>query len=272
MKIKIVLSFGLLLLVLIATSCDLNAFEAITPNHANNQDSHIETETTTSIDVQMPDHYHLYELMVISPPSCGVEGKQAYVCAICGELQHETSIAALPHNYQHSDILSTRQTCTTDGKEVYYCISCGCTQEEVLKATGHKWYTEAKCDSNTNEIVIEPYCTVCHSVSAYDFRYKINDVGKLVRVPSTGHLFGDLDYIIVGGTQMSKAPYYGVYCNDGYLLIVRSTQKVVVDDFSVGSLMSDPLRFYTSRGCTVVFEVNISITTDGRIQIVQYNR
>lgn len=281
MKKQIVHWFGLLFLVftvcLVVTSCDslekksdLSSLETTESNMDNTRDSSVEIEANTSMDIQVSDHDHIYELVMLAPPSCGVEGRQVYECVICGKRQHETSVAALPHNYKRSDALSTWPTCTATGKQVYSCSTCGYTQSEVLEATGHEWFTKSSCDSTTNELLITPYCTRCALVSQYTYRYKVNDVTKLT--PSSHNIFGESDYTIIGNSgnaTISKAPYYAVYCNATYLLIVRSTQKITVDDFSVGSLMSDPLRFYTSRGCTVVLETDISITADGRIRIVQ---
>lgn len=274
MKRRAALLFGLFLLIfsvcLVITSCGASEKN---PNAESNKSeapssADVETGDADSMDTQVLDHYHLYELMVLVHPSCGVEGKQAYVCVICGKQQHETSIAALPHNYKHSDILSAQPTCSTDGKNVEYCSTCGCTQEEVLTAKGHSWSPQASCDSNTNELVVTPYCTRCKLWSTYEYRYKVNDVKKLSK---KGSLFGELDYIMGYGdssTNMLKAPYYGVYCHSTYLLIVRSTKSIGSYQPSSSILNDSPLNYYKAQGCTVLLEADISITADGRIQFV----
>lgn len=270
MRRKIIIRFGLFLLVfsLIFTmaSCDLDDSKAGTPDNDDNDDFLVEADIDT--DIQMPDHYHLYELMIITPPSCGVEGVQAYMCVICGMLQHQSSIAALPHNYKRSDILSAYPTCTTSGKEVYYCSTCGCTQEEIQKAKGHKWRTKITTDSNTNEIIITPYCTVCQFSSTSEYRYKIDGVKKLIYKNGQiaeygGHKFSG-DIII---EYYLQAPYYAVYCSDRYLLIVRNAERL---SWCSELTSSESARgYYTGLGCTIVYEANISITADGRIQILK---
>ena len=256
-------SLSVLVILMLLSSLCFTACDESETDHDNN-----EIETSSGMNTQVLDHYHLYELMVIVQPSCGVEGRQAYVCAICGNQQHETSIAALPHNYKRSDALSAYPTCTTAGEEVYRCITCGCTQAEVLEAIGHRWRTKITCDSNTNELIITPYCTVCPFVSTSEYRYKINDAKKLIHQKGQIAEYGghcSSNGIITEYYQ--RAPYYAVFCSDTYLLIVRNTDAFLwCSEFT----SSDGARgYYTRLGCTILYEANMSITTDGRIQILQ---
>lgn len=233
------------------------------PNNSDKKDN----ETIT----QQPDHDHIYEITVLVQPSCGVEGKQVYECVICGKQQHETSIAPLApaHNYHYSSELSIAPTCTSVGKKVEHCYTCGQNKEEIWAATGHKWYITIDCNSVTNELVITPYCTNCPLVSQHEYRYKVNDVSKLT--PGTLNVFGDLGVTIIGGMGNAtslKAPYYAVYCNAEYLLIVRSSNSIagyVPDGAVIGG---NPLDYYKKRGCTILLETNMIITEDGRIQFV----
>lgn len=274
MQRQIVCWFGLLLLILTLcltmASCDIGiaSFETDVSSSDNKQDFPLETEASTSMDIQIPDHDHIYELRVLVPPSCSVEGIQAYVCVICGKQQHITNIAVLPHNYQRSDTLSSRPTCTTDGKEVYRCRNCGCSQAEVQEAKGHSWHTKVTCDSNTNELIVSPHCTRCSSDSTYGYRYKINDVKELIDKNGQFADYGgsaSLNGSVVEYYQ--KAPYYRVYCTGTYLLIVRNTEPIAW--YSEFGAIGGAAGFYTSRGCTIVLEANISITADGHIQILQ---
>ena len=134
-------------------------------------------------------------------------------------------------------------------------------------AKGHQWRTKSTCDSNTNELIVTPYCTFCQFVSPYAYRYKIDDVQELF---NKNGQFSDLGgYMSSGGVIVEyypAAPYYRVYCTDTYLLIVRSTSSI--PNYSEFGAIGGAVGFYTSRGCTVVFETNISITADGVIQMV----
>lgn len=268
MKRRRVILFGLLLLTfsicLLVVSCVGSDAESHKANAPDSDDA----DDNNSMDILVPDHDHIYELTVLVPPSCGVEGIQAYVCVICGKLQHQTSVEALPHNYKRSDILSAWPTCTTAGKSVYCCGTCGCTQSEVLEAIGHRWRTKITCDSNTNELIITPYCTVCQFVSSNGYRYKINDVEKLIDI--NGQFAECGGYSSSGGVIIKyyqNAPYYRVFCTDTNLLIVRNVHSFM--QYSEFGSIGDAVRYYTSCGCTVVYEANISITPDGRIQIIQ---
>ena len=260
--------FYLLVSILIVFTLCLTIFHYILDiDNFGTSPTYKEDKQSTTV-VQNPDHDHIYELMVIEPPSCGVAGRQAYICIICGKRQYETIVAALPHNYKRSDALSSFPTCTTDGAEVYRCITCGCAQTEILEAIGHRWRTKINCDSNTNELIITPYCTVCQFVSSNEYRYKINDAEKLIY--KNGQIAEYGGHRSSGGVIVEyyqKAPYYGVFCNDTYLLIVRNTEDFLwCSEFT----SSDGARgYYTRLGCTVVYEATINITTDGRIQIVQ---
>lgn len=269
----IVLIFCLLLAIASCVSSDNDTSVDIKDEDSSidikDEDASLETENNTT-STQQPDHDHIYELMVLLAPTCGVEGKQAYVCVICGKKQHETGIEALQHNYQFSSELSVPATCTSGGKRTEYCNKCGGIKvdEAVWKARGHSWIDKTTCDSSTNELIITPHCTMCQLVSAYEFRYKINDVVKLVPAGNY-YLFGDLDYILgVGDHQqnVAKAPYYGVYCCDGYLLILRNTKSFGY--YGEYASSQSPLEFYTSRGCNVVYEADITITEDGRIVVL----
>lgn len=272
MQRQIVHWFGLLLLIftlcLAMASCELGIDgETDASKGDGKQDFSLETEASTSMDIQTPDHDHIYELRVLVPSSCSVEGIQAYVCVICGKQQHITNIAVLPHNYQRSDTLSVWPTCTTDGEEVYRCKNCGYTQAEVQEARGHMWRTKTTCDSNTNEIIITPYCTICQFVSASGYRYKINDAKKLIfqkgQIAEYGGHHSSGDIII---EYYLRAPYYAVFCSDAYLLIVRNTEHFAwCSEFTSSN---GAKGYYTRLGCTVIYETNISITTDGRIQIL----
>lgn len=279
MKRRIIILFGLLLLIFslcfVVMSCGPNEEQSASddthttaPSSADKKEPSVETETNNSTDILVPNHDHIYELNVLVPPSCGVVGIQAYVCVICGKQQQVTSIAALPHSYKRSDTLSTYPTCTTPGKEVYRCSTCGCTQEEILKARGHSWRTKITCDSDTNEIVITPYCTDCGFVSTSEYRYKVNDANKLIHQKSqiaeySGHSSSGgviIEYYL-------RAPYYAVYCSDTYLLIVRNTEQFLwCSEFTTSE---GAKGYYTRLGCTIVYETNISITADGRIQALQ---
>lgn len=284
MKRIIVILFGILLLIFslcLVMSCGSNeehfALDGLKTTEskyvtASNSETEkeliVETEANTSMDIVVLDHDHIYELNVLVPPSCGVEGIQAYACVICGKQQYVTSIAALPHSYKRSDTLSTYPTCTTDGKEVYRCGTCGCTQEEVLKAIGHRWRTKITCDSDTNEIIITPYCTVCGFVSTSEYRYKINDAEKLIHQKSQIAEYGG--HCSSGDTIIEyylRAPYYAVFCSDTYLLIVRNTERLVWCSEFVSN--SGAAGYYKRLGCTIVLEANISIAADGRIQTIQ---
>lgn len=259
----LVLVVLVLLIPLCFTACEESD---AAPNNDESETAKI--ETSRSMDIPVPDHDHIYELKVLVPPSCGVAGTQAYVCVICGKLQHETSVAALPHNYKRNDTLSAWPTCTTAGKGVYCCSTCGCTQEEVLGAIGHRWRTKITCNSNTNELIITPYCMVCHFVSTSEYKYRVNDAEKLIHQKDqiaeySGH--HSSNGIITG--YYLRAPYYAVYCSDTYLLIVRNAEHFLwCSEFTSSD---GAIGYYTRLGCTVVYETHISITADGRIQPLQ---
>lgn len=253
-------------LCLIVASCQsFDGLETTAPSDGDTISPPVET-TKGNMDIQ--DHDHIYELRVVVPPSCGIEGRQAYVCVICGKQQYPTSVEALPHNYNRSDTLSTWPTCTTAGASVYRCSTCGYTQAEVLEAIGHRWRTKITCDSNTNEIIITPYCSVCQFVSANGYRYKIDDVEKLIDVDGQFAEYGG--HSSSGGIIIKyyqRAPYYRVFCSDTYLLIVRNTESFMLYDGFWAS--SGAVGFYTRLGCTIVYEATISITADGSIKIIQ---
>ena len=271
------------MLIFVIVSCDDGSIDA-SQNQPSIGDTTNKTDITDEYDepnnsdkkdnattTQQPDHDHIYEIIVLVEPSCGVEGKQVYECVICGKQQHELSISPLApaHNYRYSSELSIAPTCTGVGKKVEHCYTCGQTKEDIWAATGHKWYITIDCDSVTNELVITPYCTKCPLVSQHEYRYKVNDVSKLT--PGTLNVFGDLGVTIIGGMGNAtslKAPYYAVYCNAEYLLIVRSSNSIagyVPDGAVIGG---NPLDYYKKRGCTILFETNMIITEDGRIQFV----
>ncbi len=231
----------------------------------NNNPSEGDNATTT----QPTDHDHIYEITVLVQPSCGVEGKQVYECVICGKRQHETAIAPLAtqHNYQYSSELSIAPTCTVAGKKVEHCYTCGQDKEEVWPATGHKWHTKSSVDSNTNEIIITPYCTRCPLISQYPYKYKVSDVSKLTA--GSNGIYGELDYTIIGdrgNATILKSPYYAVYCTAEYLLIARSSKSITgyIPDGAV--INGNPLDYYKNRGCSILIETTITITADGRIQ------
>ena len=249
MKRKIYLSVCLVLLIFSLcfslTSCKTSDTDTAHPSApdtpSSNKDGSTDIEDKTPEDTQPLDHYHLYELMILEPPSCGVEGRQAYICLICGVQQLESIIPALAHDYEYSSLLSSNATCTEDGKKVYYCTKCGITQEETFEATGHTWRVKTTCDSNTNELVFTPYCSKCSLVAIHEFRYKINDVCKLIEINNQFSEYGGhrtVNGIIV--EYYHQAPYYRVYCDSTYLLIVRSDK---------------PISYYKDewyRECTVV--------------------
>ena len=274
MRRKIVLRFWLLLLTFIlclaVVSCDLDRFKTDTSNSGDKQDSPIETEADTRMDIPVPDHDHIYELTVLEQPSCGVEGKQAYVCVICGKTQHETIIAAWEHNYQYSTVLSVPPTCSSSGRNVEHCNNCGDNKEETLKALGHEWTDITTHDSNANELIIKAHCTRCWLTSTQTSRYKIDDVVKLVvREITSNSLYGDLDYTYVsdrGYENVLKAPYYRVDCDGTYIFIVRNTKSFQAYS-PYNNINTRPMDFYKSQGCTVVYKA--SIAADGRLQSVQ---
>lgn len=242
---------------------------------ANNDGSTTTTTTTTTASTtttnKEDNHDHVYFLVITVAPSCGVEGKQAYVCDICGKKQCETSIDALQHNYKYSSELSIAPTCTTSGKKVEHCYNCGQNKEELWAATGHEWHTKSSCDSTTNELVITPYCTRCPLVSQNTYRYKVNDVTKLTS--GSHNIFGELDYTIhgdKGNATILKAPYYAVYCNATYLLIARSAKSIAGYEPD-GAVNSSPLNYYISRGCTIVYEADIYIDEYGTIKTMPIN-
>ena len=256
--------FFLLTLLLLTSILCVN----ITSCDPNNKPSHEKQEDFNS-NTSVLEHDHVYKLKVLVSPSCGVEGEKAYVCEICGKKQYKTSIAALNHEFQYDSILSTPPKCTTNGLRVEKCKNCGDIRESVSLAQGHNWYPTVSCDSNTNELVIISECThiACNSKSTYEYRYKIDDVKKLV---GEDYIFAELDRTIISGTSISymqKAPYYGVYCSSTYLLIVRNTKSF--PDYELGGINGTPKNHFKACGCTIVFEKNISIDKDGRIQIEQ---
>ena len=263
MQIKIVHWFGLLLLIfalcLGVTSC----------NSLDEEEAFSEKDSSSEY-IKTPEHDHIYELMMLEPPSCGVEGKQAYVCVICEKKQHETSIAAWEHTYQYSATLSVDPTCTSPGKKVEQCNNCGGAKEETFDALGHEWTDITTYDSNTNELIIKAHCTRCWFTSTQTSRYKINDGVKLVvREITSNSLYGDLDFTYVsnkGYENVLKAPYYRVDCDGTYVFIVRNTKSFQAYS-SYNNVNTRPMDFYRSQGCTVVYKA--SITTDGRLQKVQ---
>lgn len=283
MKMRKSCLFCLLLLVLtlvIALASCENNNENITSStppskddsaSIGNTDSSIKGDesSTDSNNSSQTDHDHIYEIIVLVQPSCGVEGKQVYECVICGKRQHETSIAPLAaqHNYQYSSQLSIAPTCTTAGKKVEHCYTCGQNKEEVWAATGHKWHTKSSCDATTSELVITPYCTRCPLVSQFTYRYKVTDVTKLTA--GTNGIYAELDYTIIGdrgNSTILKGPYYAVYCTADYLLIVRNPNSIVgyVPDGAV--INGNPLDYYKNRGCTILLETSITISEDGHIK------
>lgn len=209
---------------------------------------------------QAPDHDHVYELTVLVPPSCGVRGNQAYVCAICGKQQNRTDIAAWEHNY---NTVSSWSDCTSPGEKVDTCENCGDRKVEILEALGHDWKSLTYHDLKSNELTITPFCARCYSAPMQEHRYKLIDIEKLAVTSSD--LYGELDYKYAtdkGYSYVLKAPYYRIYCEGNYVLIVRNTKSF--DAYSPHATPNiSPLNFYKSQGCTVVYEANI--TSDGRL-------
>lgn len=240
-----------------------------TSNSNNKKPSSAENKDNNSMDILDPDHDHIYELKVLAQASCGVEGKQAYVCVACGKQQYVTSIAALSHNYQYNSELSVASTCSSMGKTVEQCTNCGGTKEETFRALGHEWTDITTHDSNANELIIKTHCTRCWFTSTQTYQYKINDVVKLVvREITSNSLYGDLDYTYVsdrGYENVLKAPYYRVDCDGTYVFIVRNTKSFQAYS-QYNSMNTSLIDFYKSQGCTVVYKARI--TADGRLQSV----
>ena len=79
---------------------------------------------------------HIFELKSEKAPTCSAEGKNVYLCSVCGATKTET-VAKKDHTYKN---ILTKATPTKDGKIVPTCSVCGAkkTATVIAKASGIK--------------------------------------------------------------------------------------------------------------------------------------
>lgn len=161
-RLKKVLIIGLLLGVLILSSCKSNEIDnigSVPHQDAQTTDTYISTEIS-------PDtpHTHVFTSTVISP-SCTEDGYTLHICSLCNEQYTDQITQALGHDYKESikDAL-----CNQFQKKLFQCSVCLHSYDEEIELQGtihsyvstvtypdreNKGYTTHKCKNCTDSYV-----------------------------------------------------------------------------------------------------------------------
>ena len=85
--------------------------------------------------------YHQWECSTTKYPTCGAEGKDTYMCVLCGKTNTQTIPATGEHNWDWDDGKYVNgYDCTKDCIIEYTCKDCGATIREIEPAWGeHEW-------------------------------------------------------------------------------------------------------------------------------------
>lgn len=110
---------------------------------------------------------------VVTAVDCEQEGKEIYICTVCGAKDTRT-IKAKDHKWDDG-VVTTKATCAKDGEKTITCANCGKTRTEKVSATGKHKFAEgevpATCTSNK---LVGRVCKVCGTTD-----------GEMKEVPGT---------------------------------------------------------------------------------------
>lgn len=104
-------------------------------------------------------HTHSYTEIVVSEPTCELDGLKKYTCE-CGDEYTQVIAATGDHNYVKTE--SIAPTCALKGKDIYTCEGCGNSYEEIFSATGkHNYEVTVTQPTCALEGKAEYICSVC---------------------------------------------------------------------------------------------------------------
>ena len=118
-------------------------------------------------------HYHSYEGVVTTPPTCTTEGVKTFTCSGCEEgtegRSYTESVPKLGHKYNDGEV-TTEPTCAAEGVKTFTCTREGCTEEtkghrytETIAKAAHTYDEgEVAKEATCAETGVMTYtCTVC---------------------------------------------------------------------------------------------------------------
>ncbi len=123
---------------------------------------------------------HEYEVVSITPASCGELGLQTERCRLC-EKRKRTSIPALGHDYRTSEVVAP--TCTAEGYTAEDCSRCEATrQTNVLSSLSHEYQVVEEVGATCTAVgFTDKACTRCEAtqttvLQALGHDYQISEV------------------------------------------------------------------------------------------------
>ncbi len=114
------------------------------------------TATPTPAPAPVHEHSYVYDDYQSLPAWCEVDGKEVYICSVCGD-QKTVTIPMIGHT---TDRLVEKEN---DGTTVYRCMRCFLIIERITTPTSceHQWV-----QINDNEYFIYYNCILCGELKA----------------------------------------------------------------------------------------------------------
>jgi len=172
---------------------------------------------------------------VVTNPTCTAGGHTTHTCKACGDSYVDAETEVLAHAYVTERV---EATCETDGHVVYECTGCDDTYTVVLEAFGHNYQeTDSKPATCTANGYTNYACANCR------------DIKSEVHV-ATGHAY---DEVVTAPT--CEAAGYTTYtcktCGDNYKAneVEALGHNYVLTDSKPATCTADGMNAYTCENC-----------------------
>ncbi len=158
---------------------------------------------------QTSGHKHQWsEVEIVKASTCSEAGRGKRKCIVC-DVQEETSIKPLGHDFRDDESGKIDATCTESGSKNQTCIRCGDKKTCILNALGHDWVD--------NEIgTTAPTCTEDGIKNQTCSRCGAKNNG--VVIPALGHDYITNEGIEVGGEYARLQVSQCFRCNKGTVI------------------------------------------------------
>ncbi len=170
--------------------------------------------TFTEIDIKGSERISCtWNEGVVTPATCGEDGKIVYTCTKCGDTK-ETPIAATGLHTWDEGVVTKDATEEEDGIKIFTCTVCGLTREETITAIQHNYVVEYEVvDATCEEIGYITYaCDGSCGVEDCDKTY--TDMVNVI--PALGHNYESEVIIKATALNTGLIGYTCANCGDYY--------------------------------------------------------